>query len=173
MKNTLGRSFVFVFLFILTVVISMADVLTVPAAAFHSYSTYPSDIYFVATSCNSRWIYTLTQPDAAGYLYAPVNLPEGVRIDGITLYCRDNHASADIWLLLQKNSQQNETVTVTLFSVSSSGQSTAMQHLNDWTVDGGASRLVANNSYQYTLRIQFGAASEELKCFGAKITYHY
>jgi hypothetical protein len=169
MRNTLSKAFFLVFLLLLSAAIGQADFLVVPAAAFHSYVTEPSDLNYVTTECNSRWIFTKTQPPG-GYCYAPVNLPDGVRIDGIVLFFRDNHGVSGIELQLFKNYQLNETISASLFSVKTSGQSTEVQSLGDWTIDEGT-RIVNNNSFQYTLRIKFGAASEELKCFGAKIKY--
>jgi len=117
-------------------------------------------------------IYTLTQPGDAGYCYAPVSLPQGVRIDGIVLYYLDNEISANIEIKLQRHYQPTQDAYKTLFTVTTSGAGNWISSLGDWTLDDGT-RLVNNNSYQYSLRLQFQAATDQLKCFGVKIVYHY
>jgi hypothetical protein len=172
MKKTMSRAFVFVFLLLLSAMIGLADYLVVPACAFHSWNTDPSSIYFVTTYKNVQYIYTQTQPGDAGYCYAPVNLPQGVRIDGIVLFYLDNSAGANIEVKLQRHYQAVADAYVTLFSVTTSGAASGVRSLADYSLDGGM-RLVNNNGWQYSLRLQFQAASEQLRCFGVKIVYHY
>ncbi len=172
MRNTVSRTFFLVFLLLFSAAVGMADYLTVPACAFHGWNTDASSIYFVATASNVQYIYTLTQPGDAGYCYAPVNLPQGVRIDGIVLYYLDNDISANIEVKLQRHYQLTQDAYKTLFTVTTSGAGNWISSLGDWTLDDGT-RLVNNNSYQYSLRLQFQAATDQLKCCGVKIIYHY
>jgi len=172
MRNTMSRTFFFVFLLLFSAAVGMADYLTVPAVAFHGWNTDASSVYFVATESNAQWIYTLTQPGDAGYCYAPVNLPQGVKIDGIVLYYLDNDGGANIEVKLQKQYQPVLDSYKTLFTVTTYGAANWVSSLSDWTLDDGT-RTVNNNAYQYCLRLQFQAATDQLKCFGVKIVYHY
>lgn len=170
MRNTISKVFCLVFLLLFAAAAGQADYLTVPACAFHGYYTDPSSVYFVATSSNAQWIYTLTQPGDAGYCYAPVNLPQGARISGIILYYLDNDAGANIEVRLQKHTQSVLDSYKTLFSVTTYGASNWINTLGDWTLNEGT-RIVGNNGFQYCLRLQFQAATDQLKCFGVKIIY--
>ncbi|MBP1767218.1 MAG: hypothetical protein H6P98_1333 [Candidatus Aminicenantes bacterium] len=172
MKNSVSRMCFFVCLLFLSAAVGMADYLTVPACAFHGYYTDASSAYFVATYTNVQYIYTLTQPGDAGYCFAPVNLPQGARIDGIVLYYMDNDGGANIEAKLQRHYQATADAYVTLFTATSYGASNWVNSLADYSLDGGT-RLVNNNSFQYSLRLQFGAATDQLRCYGVKIVYHF
>lgn len=170
MRKKLLGTFFLVFLLFISAGISMADFLAVPASAFRGWVTDPGSIYFVGVRSNSRWIYTETQPGDSGYCYAAVNLPHGVRIDNLILFYRDNHATADIECALFKNYQIGD-ISEELFKVKTSGQSTSIQYLGDWTLNQGV-RYINNNTHQYTIRIQFEAASSNLKCYGVQVRFH-
>jgi hypothetical protein len=172
MKNTMGRAFFLVFLFLVSAVVGLADYLTVPACAFHGWNTDSSSIYFVATASNVQYIYTLAQPGDAGYCYAPVNLPQGAKIDGIVLYYLDNDAGANVEAKLQRHYQATADAYVTLFTATSYGASNWVNSVADYSLDAGT-RTVNNNGWQYSVRLQFQAATDQLKCFGVKIIYHF
>jgi hypothetical protein len=169
MKNSVSRCLFFVFLLLFSAAMVRADYLTIPAAAFHGWYTDSSSVYFVGTACNNRYIYTLVQPGDAGFCYAPVSLPNGATINGIMLFYWDNDINGDIEVLLQSNAPTTDAYH-TLFSTKTSGAYAGIQYKGDWSLDGG-SRIV-NSNFQYTLRLQFGVASTELKCYGVRIIYH-
>jgi len=170
MRKEFIRISILVFVLLILTGICLADYLTVPATAFRAWNTNPDSIYYVGTYSNNRYIYTEMQAGTSGYLYAPVYLPHGVRIDNMILFYRDNHATADIVCRLTKNYQLSDNFE-TLFQVETSGQSTAIQYLGDWSLNEG-NRYINNNTHQYTVRIQLEAASSELKCYGVQIRYH-
>jgi hypothetical protein len=172
MKNAISKVLIIVFLVLFSAAAGLADYLAVPACAFHSYNTDATDYTHVATYSSSRYIYALAMPDDDGYCYAPVNLPQGVRISGIVVFAWDNHASANIEVALQRHYQLSDAPQQTLFSVATSGNAAAVYSWGDWALDAGT-RIVNNNNYQYTLRLRFMAATEQLRCYGVKVIYTY
>ena len=140
--------------------------------AFHGYNTDATDITHVATFSNSKYIYALAMPDDDGYCYAPVNLPQGAKIGGIVVYAWDNDFSANIEVALQKHYQLSDGSPQILFSVATSGYTAGVLSWGDWTLDTG-SRTVNNNNWEYSLRLRFQAATDQLRCYGVKIAYTF
>jgi hypothetical protein len=169
MRNTVSRAFFLVVLLFFSVGIGRADWLVIPAPAFHSYYTDPDSNLFVATTCTSSYIYTLRQPTGGGFLYAPVNLPHGVKIQGIVFFYLDNDAGGDIKATLGRVQLSTGTYQQ-LFQALSGGVANWIIAAGDWSLDGG-SRVVNNYGYQYALRLDFGVHSDQLRCYGVRIIY--
>lgn len=170
MRKKMLKTFFLVSLLLIATGIGLADFLTIPATAFRPWNTDTGGIYYVGIYSNNRYVYTKEQAGTSGYLYAPVYLPHGVRIDNMILFYYDNHATADIVCRLVKNYQLSDNAEY-LFTAESSGAMDSIQYTGDWTLDQG-NRFINNNSHQYVVRVQLEAASSNLKLYGVQIRYH-
>lgn len=150
-----------IFLLVFSASIAMADWVNIPAAAFRG-DTEGEDF-----DIDGNWVLKTT---TAGYLYAPINLPNGVVIKNIRVFVYDNSASYDVtarvWVTNMFTGIGKE-----LFSVSTSGSSTSVQALVDSTTPIAADRKVYNNVLQYCLQLNFSGGDSNIRVYGVTVEY--
>jgi hypothetical protein len=106
--------------------------------------------------------------DTVKYYYAPLHLPEGVRIKRVVLFFYDN-SSGNLQLSVYRNNKytggQDYIIGLT-YTSGTPGDSTLTAYAN-W-----AYNLISNGGYSYVLRIHFTTADgSALKFYGAKVIY--
>jgi len=108
---------------------------------------------------------------SAGWLYAPVNLPDGVVIKNIRVHYYDN-AAADLGVNFVRVNHFIPDYN-TVFYVESSGASTSHQWKTDSTHDTvAAHRLVSNGACTYFIVAVMPAASSDLRIYSVQIEYN-
>jgi hypothetical protein len=150
-----------IFLLVFSASLAMADWVNVPAAAFKA------DKESEDFDINAGYV---QKPTTDGYLYAPVNLPNGAVIKNIRLLYMDNSASYDVTAILIRANMYNNT-TMALFQVSTSGASGTYQSLVDSTTPVAANRKVYNNVLQYAVQLYFSGGDDLILVMGVTIEY--
>jgi hypothetical protein len=150
-----------IFLFVFSASFVMADWVTVPAAAFRGdKETTDFDINV------GEVLKTATN----GYLYAPVNLPNGAIIKNMRLLYIDNSASYNVTAILYRTNLFTG-INTSLFSVVTSGASTSRQYLVDSTTTYASDRKVYTNVLQYNIQLYFSGGDSLIRVIGITIEY--
>ena len=102
----------------------------------------------------------------AGYVVAPINLPDGATITDVRMNGYDGDASNNLTLELQKRLLTAYSVT-TLATAATSGSSGTQQ------ISASASEVVDNSTYAYRVYVKFDAqnAGTDLRVYTVRITY--
>jgi hypothetical protein len=101
------------------------------------------------------------------YFYAPIHLPNGVRLKRVVLFFHDSGSGFLLLNVIRDNKYNFYSEDVIGFTLTSGtpGNSTLTAGAN-W-----AYNLINNNGYTYTLMIHFNESGSEYKFYGAKVIY--
>ena len=129
------------------------------------------DVTAIGSSTSSPISRYLTGGTAGqpGYLVAPVNLPQGAILTNLQFTATDSDGTAVSPQVQLTATQPRTGGTVTLFPI---GTGVLTVENGEWqTVSVPVSHLVANDSYQYQLRVRLNQNSSGTQLFGVRITY--
>jgi hypothetical protein len=115
---------------------------------------------------NAEYFYTQTGATHR-YFYAPIDLPDGVRLKRVVLFFHDS-GTGYVQLTVYRNNKYTGGQDYVVSSTSSSGTP------GDSSLSAGANwayNLISNNGYSYSLRIYFSEAGSAYKFIGARVVY--
>jgi hypothetical protein len=103
------------------------------------------------------------------YFYAPIHLPDGVRLKRVILFYYDDHGGNIQLDVYRENLYTGATNTICTWSSAGTSTSRQIQTIGaNWTYN-----LISNGGYTYFLKIYFtdSTAGNATRFFAAKIVY--
>lgn len=119
-------------------------------------------------SGNARWIAGGTLGDV-GYMYAPVNLPNGAIVTEVIFYVYDNDAGEEVTGNMYRQ-QFGISSTTVMATTAGSGvvAQPASTSISDVTINNST---IDNSSYSYYLRFNTEENNNQLRVYGARLRY--
>ncbi|MEX2596233.1 MAG: hypothetical protein WEC59_04820, partial [Salibacteraceae bacterium] len=119
-------------------------------------------------SGNARWVAGGTNGSSAT-LYAPIQLPDGATVTEVTFYIYDNDGTYGVEGSLRRHTLGGTIVSV-LGSTPTSGN-TATPGTTSLTESTILNAVIDNSSYSYFLRFSTYQNNNDLRIYGARVTY--
>ena len=104
-----------------------------------------------------------------GYFYAPLHLPDGVKIKKLVFFFEDKDTNTYISGNIYRVNLYTGSVNYLIMNLSVTGATPGRQVISAYT--GSSYNIVNNQGYGYLFCVNFGMASTKTKFFGAKIFY--
>jgi hypothetical protein len=118
---------------------------------------------------NGEYIKINTSTVTYHYFYAPIHLPDGVRIKRIVVFYGDNDATENVGFYLFRENMYNGAYGGIISDTTSSGAVTGRRTLTayaNWT-----NNLISNGGYTYSFTVYFSDLAPSLYFYGVKIIY--
>ncbi len=139
---------------------AVTNYLTLTGLDFHPTS---SDLKYSSTNGG---IYATDLVDGFGF-YAAYHLPTGSSVTGIEFFFIDNSGEEDIALAAYRYTPSTNS-SYAISSTTTTGASSSMRSIS---LSSGLPFTISNSINAYRLRVEFNAAAETQKLYGARITY--
>ena len=139
---------------------AVTNYLTLTGLDFHPTS---SDLKYSSTNGG---IYATDLVDGFGF-YAAYHLPTGSSVTGIEFFFVDNSGEEDIALAAYRYTPS----TNSSYAISSTTTTGASRSMRSISLSSGLPFTISNSINAYRLRVEFNAAAETQKLYGARITY--
>ena len=152
---------VFLILLAACISVSSADFVHV------SWADFKGDKHDEGYDINMNWV---DKQVDSGHLYAGVHLPEGAIIKNMRVLLIDTSADYNVTVRFIRSNMYLGTGD-SIFEVSSSGSSGAVQSLVDSSTDVASNRKVYTNVLTYSVQLYFSGGDGNIKVYGVVFEY--